>query len=104
RPGRRLPGVHGVPPEGRAAPDRADRSRAPQADGLGEVPRLRLRRGLVRPLTGPTAGPLGQDPPGPDGLGVVPGVGAVLEEAGVRLDVRRPVRDAGVWTPGRDRA
>ena len=48
RPGRRLPGVQGVPREGRAAPDRADRPRAPQADGLGEVPRLRLRRGQLR--------------------------------------------------------
>ena len=36
---------------GRAAPDRADRPRAAQADVLGQEPRLRLRRGLLRPLT-----------------------------------------------------
>ena len=51
RPGRRLAGVHGVPREGRAAPDRADRPRAPQADGVGEEPRLRLRRGQLREMT-----------------------------------------------------
>ena len=45
------PGVHRVPQEGRVAPDRADRPRAPQADGLGEVARHRLRRGHRRPLT-----------------------------------------------------
>ena len=39
---------------GRAAPDREDRPRAAQADVLGEVPRLRLRRGHLRPLTRPT--------------------------------------------------
>ena len=37
RPGRRRAGVQGAPREGRAAPDRADRPRAAQADGLGEV-------------------------------------------------------------------
>ena len=36
---------------GRGAPDRADRSRAAQADVLGQEPRLRLRRGHLRPLT-----------------------------------------------------
>ena len=45
------PGVHRVPQEGRVPPDRADRPRAPQADGLGEVARHRLRRGHLRPLT-----------------------------------------------------
>ena len=39
------PGVQGVPRAGRVAPDRGDRPRAAQADGLGEEPRLRLRRG-----------------------------------------------------------
>ncbi len=39
RPGRRRPRVPGPAREGRGAPDRADRSRAPQADGLGEVAR-----------------------------------------------------------------
>ena len=51
RPGRRRPGVQEVPRAGRVAPDREDRPRAPQADGLGQVARLRLRRGLLRPLT-----------------------------------------------------
>ncbi len=51
RPGRRLAGVQGPAREGRAAPDRADRPRAAQADGLGEVARLRLRRGHRHPLT-----------------------------------------------------
>ena len=51
RPGRRRPGVQEVPRAGRVAPDREDRPRAPQADGLGQVPRLRLRRGHLRPLT-----------------------------------------------------
>ena len=36
---------------GRGAPDREDRPRAAQADVLGQEPRLRLRRGLLRPLT-----------------------------------------------------
>ena len=51
RPGRRLAGVHEVPRAGRAAPDREDRPRAAQADGVGQEPRLRLRRGQLRPLT-----------------------------------------------------
>ena len=37
RPGRRRPGVQEVPRAGRAAPDRGDRPRAAQADGLGQV-------------------------------------------------------------------
>ena len=49
RPGRRRPGVQEVPRAGRAAPDRGDRPRAAQADGVGEVPRLRLRRGFLGP-------------------------------------------------------
>ena len=36
--------------KGESPPDRADRPRAAQADGLGEVARLRLRRGQLRPL------------------------------------------------------
>ena len=44
-------GVQGAARQGRAAPDRGDRSRAAQADGLGEEPRLRLRRGHRHPLT-----------------------------------------------------
>ena len=51
RPGRRRAGVQGAAREGRAAPDRGDRPRAAQADGLGEEPRLRLRRGHRHPLT-----------------------------------------------------
>ena len=51
RPGRRRPGVQGAARQGRGAPDRADRPRAAQADGVGEVPRLRLRRGHRHPLT-----------------------------------------------------
>ncbi len=39
RPGRRGPGVPDAADQGGAAPDRADRSRAAQADGLGEVAR-----------------------------------------------------------------
>ena len=39
--------------EGRGAPHRADRPRAAQADGLGEVARLRLRRGHRHALTRP---------------------------------------------------
>ena len=45
------PGVQGVPRQGGAAPDRADRPRAAQADGLGQEPRLRLRRGQLSPLS-----------------------------------------------------
>ena len=51
RPGRRLAGVQEVPRAGRAAPDREDRPRAAQADVVGQEPRLRLRRGQLRPLT-----------------------------------------------------
>ena len=47
-------GVQGAPRQGRAAPDRGDRPRAPQADGLGEEPRLRLRRGHRHPLSSGT--------------------------------------------------
>ena len=36
--------------QGRAAPHRVHRPRAAQADGLGEEPRLRLRRGHRHPL------------------------------------------------------
>ena len=50
------------------------------------------------------SGPTAEDPAGPVGLGVVPGVDAVLEEAGVRPHVRRPVRDAGVRAAGGDGA
>ena len=50
RPGRRRPGVQGAARQGRGAPDRGDRPRAAQADGLGQVPRRRLRRGHRRPL------------------------------------------------------
>ena len=49
RPGRRRPRVQGAARQGRAAPDRGHRPRAAQADGLGEVPRLRLRRGHRHP-------------------------------------------------------
>ena len=45
------PGVHRRSARRASAPDRADRSRAPQADGLGEVARLRLHRGHRHPLT-----------------------------------------------------
>ena len=45
RPGRRCAGVQGAAREGRGAPDRGHRPRAAQADGVGEVPRLRLHRG-----------------------------------------------------------
>ena len=38
-------GVQEVPRAGRVAPDREDRPRAAQADGLGQEPRLGLRRG-----------------------------------------------------------
>ena len=56
RPGRRRAGVHGLARGGRAAPDRADRPRAAQADGVGQEPRLRLRRGhRPRALTASTA-------------------------------------------------
>ena len=51
RHGRRLARVQRLPREERAAPDRGDRPRAPQADGVGEVPRLRLRRGQLREMT-----------------------------------------------------
>ena len=51
RPGRRRPGVQGAAREGRAAPDRGDRPRAARADGLGQEPRHRLRRGLGSSLT-----------------------------------------------------
>ena len=51
RPGRRLPGVHQVPRAGREPPDREDRPRAPQADGVGQGPRLRLRRRHRHPLS-----------------------------------------------------
>ena len=51
RPGQRRQGVQGAARQGRAAPDRGDRPRAAQADGLGEEPRLGLRRGHRRPLT-----------------------------------------------------
>ena len=51
RHGRRLARSSRLPREVRAAPDRADRPRAPQADGVGEVPRLRLRRGKLREMT-----------------------------------------------------
>ncbi len=44
-------GVQGAAREGRAAPDRGHRPRAAQADGLGQEPRLRLRRGHRHPLT-----------------------------------------------------
>ena len=37
--------VQGVPRAGRVTPDRADRPRAAQADGLGQVARRRLHRG-----------------------------------------------------------
>ena len=37
--------------KGEAAPDRGDRPRAAQADGLGEVARRRLHRGHRHPLT-----------------------------------------------------
>ena len=49
RPGRRLTGVHQVPRAGREPPDREDRPRAPQADGVGQEPRLGLRRRHLRP-------------------------------------------------------
>ncbi len=45
------PGVQRAPREGRGAPDRGDRPRAAQADGLGQEPRLRLRRGHRHPLS-----------------------------------------------------
>ena len=53
RPGRRRPGVPGAAREGRGAPDRGDRPRAAQADGVGQDERRRLRRGHRRPLTTP---------------------------------------------------
>ena len=51
RPGRRRSGVQGAARQGRAAPDRGHRPRAPQAHVVGEVPRLRLHRGHRHPLT-----------------------------------------------------
>ena len=51
RPGRRRPGVQGAPRQGRGPPDRGHRPRAPQADGLGQVARQRLRRGHRDPLS-----------------------------------------------------
>ena len=47
------PGVQGAPRKGEQHPIEADRPRAAQADGLGEVPRLRLRRGHRHPLADP---------------------------------------------------
>ena len=56
------PGVQGAARQGRAAPDRGHRPRAAQADGVGEEPRLRLRRGHRGPLS-----PTGSRPRRPAG-------------------------------------
>ncbi len=45
-------GVQAAARRGRAAPDRGHRPRAAQAHELGQVDRLRLRRGHRRPLNG----------------------------------------------------
>ena len=63
--------------KGEAAPDRADRSRAPQADGLGEVARRRLHGGHRDPVSRLHPRPRrvrAAVPPHPDGgeLGGVP--------------------------------
>ena len=59
------PGVQGLASQGRAAPHRADRARAAQADGLGEVARQRLRRGHRDPLSrGPEVAAATSGPPG----------------------------------------
>ncbi len=65
RPGRRWPGVQGIARPGRAAPDRADRPRAAQAHGVGEVARQRLRRGHRDPVSrGPEVAAATSGPPG----------------------------------------
>ncbi|CAA9295228.1 MAG: Ketol-acid reductoisomerase (NADP(+)), partial [uncultured Friedmanniella sp.] len=50
RPGRRRAGVPAAARAGRRPPDREGRPRPPRADGLGQEPRRRLRRGHRGPL------------------------------------------------------
>ena len=57
RPGRRRAGVQRAPREGRGAPDRGDRPRAAQADGLGEVATTPTTSRAPRPLMPADRGP-----------------------------------------------
>ena len=95
------PEFTGAAREGRGAPDRADRSRAPQADGLGEVARRRLHRGHrdaadLHPRARRVRAAV---PPQPDGgqLGGVPAAAPRTRASGCSTSAPGPAPSPPTW-------